>query len=414
MTAPAPYCGGRANADAGSAAACREETSRLALGVAPAAPKRQTRSSTGNAKALAWRLCGAMVVLARLGANVLGKRKDVDVLVYKVDRLGDWLLAEPTLERILSAAKLQSATVAFWVADESALLRRWRQPGCTVESFALEPEGTVKKIKRAWKIVGLLATYRARSFICLRHAPEPIRDFVLGAVDAGEIRALSWVIRGDSPQEVPHEILRHCAILDGMGIAPPNSRDLLPNLAGRDRVRDGVAVIAPFSSGSIKDWSDESWIKVANELAIRGFQMELWVGPLQVARASELAGKMIGNNLATRVAVKSGSLRELAGAIATARLVLSVDTFAAHVAAAMDAPLVSLIGGGQFGDFGPWRRSSRQRWVSNRISCFGCDWRCVRPRVDCMLDILPSEVVAQADEALLCDAETGTNAAASN
>jgi ADP-heptose:LPS heptosyltransferase len=111
---------------------------------------------------------------------------------------------------------------------------------------------------------------------------------------------------------------------------------------------------------------------------------------------------------------RTGSLAELYGAIARSALVLSVDTFAAHIAVAMDAPLVSLIGGGQFGEFGPWRRSGRQRWVSNEIPCFGCDWRCVRPRVDCMLDIPAETMIAEADEALLRDAGRRTNEATTN
>jgi hypothetical protein len=301
----------------------------------------------------------------------------------------------------------------LWAADESALFRKWRVPACTVESIPLEPVGTLAKMRRAWRVMGLLVTYRAKSFICLRHAPEPIRDFVLGTVDARDIRALSWVIRGEAPGDVPREIQRHQSILSSAGMAPREARDLLPVLTGRAPRHGGVVVIAPFSSGVIKDWSDEGWVAVAAAMAARGLMIELWVGPGQVSRAQDLVGKMLEGRPAAVATTRTGSLADLSGAIARSALVLSVDTFAAHIAVAMDAPLVSLIGGGQFGEFGPWRRSGRQRWVSNRLPCFGCDWRCVRKRVDCMLDIPPETMIAEAEEALLRDAGRQTTGATS-
>jgi ADP-heptose:LPS heptosyltransferase len=94
------------------------------------------------------------------------------------------------------------------------------------------------------------------------------------------------------------------------------------------------------------------------------------------------------------VAIRSGTLSELAGAVGAATLVLAVDTFATHLAVASDVPTVCLIGGGQFGDFGPWQRSPRQRWISNPLPCFGCNWQCTRTRVECLQDIAPSMIVS--------------------
>jgi ADP-heptose:LPS heptosyltransferase len=94
---------------------------------------------------------------------------------------------------------------------------------------------------------------------------------------------------------------------------------------------------------------------------------------------------------------------ELAEAISGAALVLAVDTFAAHLAVSFDAPTVSLIGGGQYGDFGPWQRSTRQRWVTNRVPCFGCGWQCTRSRVECLVDITPGQVLKEAEEILQLD-----------
>jgi hypothetical protein len=373
-----------------------------------------SRKRAGPLNGFAWKLCGAGIVVWRLWATLHGRRRDADVVIYKVDRLGDWLLAGPSIERIVADGRARGGTVVLWAADESVLLRRWRESPSKVESFALEPVGAIAKMRRAWKVMRLLATYRVRSFICLRHAPEQIRDFVLRHVDAKEIRALSWVITGGAPGEVPHEILRHRAILKAAGLAPVDPRDLLPVLPGRTATHGGIVVIAPFSSGIIKDWTDESWVKVAQGMASRGFLLELWVGPAQLSRAGALADKIAASGYFPRASVRTGTLGELAAAIAGCAVVLSVDTFAAHLAVAMDVPVVSLVGGGQFGDFGPWQRSARQRWLSNPLPCFGCDWRCTRSRVECMEDISAESMLREADEALQCDVERGAGASRSN
>jgi Glycosyltransferase family 9 (heptosyltransferase) len=370
------------------------------------------QSALGLAKAFAWMLCGAAVGVGRLGASLLGRRRKVDVLIYKVDRLGDWLLAEPSVARIVADARARGASVVIWGADESLQIRRWREPGCAVESFSLDPIGAVAKFRRAWAVIGLLSVYQARILLCLRHFPDPVRDFVLGHADSCEIRALSLLVYGASSGAVPHEIIRHSAILAGAGLAPRDPADLLPRISGRSASHSGLVVLAPYSSGAIKDWVDESWVEVAHGLHERGLRLELWVSPGQAGRAGELARKIAVGGRDVVAAVRCGSLNELAGAMAGSALVVSVDTFAAHLAAALDVPLVSLIGGGQYGDFGPWRRSARQLWLSNPLPCFGCSWRCSRSRVECMEDIRPDQVLRAADDTLRIDAARGPAPAA--
>jgi hypothetical protein len=336
---------------------------------------------------------------------MLGRTRKVDVLIYKVDRLGDWLLAEPAIARIVADAQARRGTVAVWAASESAALRDWRRPDFHVETFALEPSGLLAKLVRALSVVRLLAVYRAKTLICLRHSPEPIRDFVLAHAEAGEIHALSWRIFRGPLGVVPFEILRHQAILAGVGLAPHDVRELLPRLPGRNAQRSTRVIMAPFSSSSIKDWRDDAWCNVAAGLAGRGLQFELWVGSRQRAQAKEFALKLAQRVGGGNVTVSSGALAELAEAMDAAALVLTVDTFAAQLAVSMDAPMVSLIGGGQYGDFGPWRRSSRQRWVTNPLPCFGCDWHCTRSRIECLVDITSLQVLSEAEDVLRLEME---------
>jgi hypothetical protein len=45
------------------------------------------------------------------------------------------------------------------------------------------------------------------------------------------------------------------------------------------------------------------------------------------------------------------------------------------------------MGGGNYGEFGPWRHSPRQVWLTERMDCFGCDWHCIHPAPYCLTHV---------------------------
>lgn len=335
------------------------------------------------AKQLSWQLVGGAVVVRRALTGLFGRTRQVDVIIYKVDRLGDWLLAEPTIDRIIAAAQARGESVVVWAAHENAAVRRWRRVAFATESFALDPRGLAAKIRRAAAVVRLLAAYRARTFICLRYTPEPVRDFILSHVAAPDIRALSRA--GDPRADAfPHEITRHHGILAGLGLPPGTKGDLLPQVPGRRPGPGRRIVVVPFSSDPIKDWPEALLQRALTQLTVPSATFEAWVGADQVPRAEALARRLREHATPVTMVVRSGTLAELADAVGTAAIVLTADTFAAHLAAAMDAPMVCVVGGGHYGDFGPWHRSSRQVWLTNPLPCFGCGWHCTRPTVECL------------------------------
>jgi hypothetical protein len=348
----------------------------------------------GWLKGAAWSTLGLMVRGWRIGFVLSGRVRNVDTIIYKADRLGDWLLAGPAIERIGAAVRARGGTVLVWAAREGDALRRWRPPQFEVESIALEPSGILAKARRALAVARILARHRARAFVCLRHSPEPIRDFVLAHVEAGEKFALSWLIYNGPTPAVPHEIVRHGAILGALGIPLADARDLLPRIGAWAGGASRHVVLAPFSSAALKDWRDDGWRQIIALLVQRGLQVDVWAGPDQRPRVEVLLSGQIG------AVAKAGTLADLAGAIAAARLVVTVDTVTAHLAAAMDAPMVCVLGGGQYGDFGPWQTSPRQRWVTQPLPCYGCDWRCTRPSVECLVTIPSSRIASEVEAAL--------------
>jgi hypothetical protein len=350
-------------------------------------------------KAVAWWSLELFVHLARTVAGITRTTRRVDVIIYKVDRLGDWLFAEPAIERIVRATQRKSGRCVIWASRESASLRAWRPAPCPVEMVVFEPHGAFARLRRTLAVIRLLAIYRCDTLYCLRHGPDPVRDFVLRSAAAKNVHALTWRICPGELDVVPHEVRRHLWILGGAGLAPREVTTLLPRFEVPSCAIETPApriVIAPFTSARIKDWTAAAWREVVDAFSDRAPAWELWVGPDQLGRARELANLLANAAKGVRrVSVHSGSLAELAAAIASARLVLSVDTMAAHIAVALDVRMVGILGGGQYGDFAPWSRGPRQRWVSHRLPCFHCGWQCTRAQNDCLQLITPAAVVAE-------------------
>lgn len=351
---------------------------------------------TGRLKTMAWGGISLLVHVFQAVARLAGRVRRVDVLIYKVDRLGDWLLAEPSVLHLVREARARQLSVVIWASRESSGLRTWRPPECAVETLAFEPRGWLARLKRMAATIRLLSVYQADMLVCLRHAPDPIRDFVFRTVRAPRKHALTWRRGSARSAAVPYEILRHHWVLESAGFGVHHPASLLPHLAApADKTKPHV-VLAPFSSARVKDWSDAAWATVLSTLTPTGLEVEIWVGPDQVGRARSLADLARQNaGGAPPVSVRTGSLADLATAVGTAPLVLTVDTLAAHLAAATDVPMVALLGGGHYGDFAPWTRSTRQRWLTHPLPCFQCDWQCTRARNDCVQLIPPEAVIAE-------------------
>lgn len=361
------------------------------------------------AKRAGWTLLALAVRAAQAVAGLAGRARRVDTIVYKVDRLGDWLLAEGGIAAIAADCRARDAGLVIWASRETAALRAWRPVPCPVETIVFEPAGWRARLRRALSLLRLLAIYRTDNLICLRHGNDPIRELVLRTCAARRVFACTWVLAPGAADVVPHELRRHWRILQNAGLAPEKPGALLPRLERSTATDPARIVVAPFSSAAVKEWPAASWAELAAGFSA-GLSWELWIGPGQERAAHSLAQAARAAAPHLSVSVRSGSLRELAAAIASARLVLSVDTLAAHLAAAFDVPLVALLGGGQPGDFAPWSRSSRQRWLEHPLPCFHCNWRCHRPQNDCVRLITPSEVL-EAATALLATTAVGSPAA---
>lgn len=76
------------------------------------------------------------------------------------------------------------------------------------------------------------------------------------------------------------------------------------------------------------------------------------------------------------------NLSQLAAVLSGAQLLISNETSAIHMAAALGVPAVCLLGGGHFGQFMPYEVEVVEERplpvaVIHKLPCFGCNWRCI-------------------------------------
>jgi heptosyltransferase-1 len=172
--------------------------------------------------------------------------------------------------------------------------------------------------------------------------------------DAGSIRerAASWLydVRHKVERD-QHAIARNRALAGlALGYAPHGAIDY-----GLDRSRFAgdaagrVAVLLHATARPEKEWPVPNWIEVARALLARGYEPVLpWGTPAERARSEAIAAAVPQARVPER-----RPLDDVARLIASAALVVGVDTGLMHVAAAFGVPLVAIFVGTAPGLYGP-------------------------------------------------------------
>jgi ADP-heptose:LPS heptosyltransferase len=139
-------------------------------------------------------------------------------------------------------------------------------------------------------------------------------------------------------------------------------------------------VLFPGAAWGEKRWPISSFRRIAERLyAQTGWQGVVCGGPADLGLGSELCS---GNDISLVNFVGRTSLSELASIIANARLVLTNDTSAVHIAAALDVPSICILAGAHFGRFLPYKTGHDKavmapQVVIHRMECFNCNWNCI-------------------------------------
>jgi len=186
----------------------------------------------------------------------------------------------------------------------------------------------------------------------------------------------------------------------------PDAALTRPQLAGLISVPDWVPkqrkyfIVFPGTASPKKKWPTDRFAFVIDKLR----QNTDWTAIVCGSNAEKPSAIEIIDALGTdRIIDACGrtSLSDLAGLLQHAELLICNDTGAAHMAAAVDCPVVVPFGGWQFGRFLPYPKFSDDRQqmifpVVVEMPCFNCNWKCIYPR--------------RADDALYCVDQVSTDA----
>jgi len=224
-------------------------------------------------------------------------------------------------------------------------------------------------------------------------------------------RADAWFTRLiDCGSDARMELLRNADFMRGLGFAdfraqvPDLRAGLPPNPANQGHKK--YAVLIPGAGVEWRAWPVGSFAWIGRRLAQQGIGLVVAGGAADLSMTDALMRELQGKaeNFAGRT-----TLGELAAILAGARLVISNETAAAHIAAAVGTPAVCAMGGGHYGRFLPYVLEVEEKRVPipvvQKMDCFGCNWRCIHPRasgeaVKCIRDITPDAVWRQAEACL--------------
>jgi ADP-heptose:LPS heptosyltransferase len=138
-------------------------------------------------------------------------------------------------------------------------------------------------------------------------------------------------------------------------------------------------VLFPGASWAGRRWPADRFVQIARRIFHRTGWTALICGG---AEEAALADRFVQHDFPVQNWIGRTSIKELAGIIAGARMVITNETSATHLAIAMNVPVVCLLGGGDYGRFLPLpadegEPKSRIVTVSHQMPCFGCRWKCI-------------------------------------
>ncbi len=361
----------------------------------------------------------ALLTLRATFALMKFRRSRYNYVIYKVDRIGDWFIAQGAIQALVRAKPGRGLLLVSSLIDVEFVAKH--VPGIEVRTLHFKNEGIRAILANFGAALQLASDGAFRDCIVLRHKVTLLREFLIRIISADVVtlvdesdleleREYPWLKPRRGPREtvvyaapgVAGEVLRGYArehmlhfLVVQRHLGLTEWADLRTRLASFSR--SDWLVVCPFGSASIRDYPPAAWGELIEGIC-RMFNLTQVVFPVTVSavrRTEELIRVMrLSPKLLVRL-VDSPTLDSFVDAVVGARYVLTVESAAAHIAACSDQEGVVLIGGGHYGLYGPWGFSDKLKWVTNRLDCFGCNWTCVRPAVDCITQIKPSQILAE-------------------
>jgi ADP-heptose:LPS heptosyltransferase len=325
--------------------------------------------------------------------------------IYKADRLGDFVLALGAIRRLVAAAGAQRSVLVITGSAAELAAREFPETDLVIVDPCRSGAGAAAV--EMWRRRGEdLFGRGVRDLVCLRHHRNPAESVTCGGIPA----ATSWGVANSEllgaaarlatmrfdrlVEPIPAalgeclELARHRAVVGAFLGRSVEPAEIAPVVAPGWEGGGSAVAVSPFGTDSIRDAPRELLAAAGRHLRrSHGLRLELLCPPGQERRFRELASWLAGQGVEGVGIVVCDTTDDLREALRRSRLVLSVETGTAHLATALDAPLVAFLGGGHIGWFAPWTRSERQQWLTNPVACSGCGWQCSQPTPICLTGI---------------------------
>ena len=166
---------------------------------------------------------------------------------------------------------------------------------------------------------------------------------------------------------------------------------------------DPYFVLFPGASWAGKRWPLKNFFQVAEKIQANTGWLCVLAGSNDDHKIMEMELKGIEGSLKgfrLENFMSRTTLPELGQLLKESKLLISNDTSAVHLGAALATPTVCILGGGHFGRFLPYPVVN-PACVYVNMSCFGCGWNCIHSRsagdpVKCIVDITVEKVYEKA------------------
>jgi len=334
-------------------------------------------------------------------------------------KLGDLLMATPTLERVRSAHPDAKITLLLPLPSPGA----WIEDHPLVDSILWEPpRGKQQNVATTWRLLRTLRQNRFHAVIDLRLrsryawlywlARIPLRS---ASTTKHYARLLTHNYPFDFANPDRHEVEYNCCIAAPLGLDGVPGDMVLPISAADEtdvqrlltlngiRPDENFIALNPTFGGSSRLWPLDRFGEVG--LGIHretGLRIVLIGGETAEAEADDLTKLLPTSTVDLR---GKTSIPVLAALLKRSALHLSVDTGTSHLAAAMQTPCVTI-----FTFFEYWRQRTRwQPWhtalrtVGPQTRCASCpraDKICTRQEMTCIDSVSTQQVIDSALELL--------------
>ena len=325
--------------------------------------------------------------------------RELEVIVFKVDFLGDFFLAIPALTALKEKIKSDKIDIIVgeWnvgIAKRTGLFRNiYTYNGLARYEIDAEKLQAEKKILQENlphydMAIELRRGSDAKNLMQWIHA-----DCKIGARSYREANRILDICLDSEPDL--HESMQMMRIVDAV---PVRVLDL-PRV-GTDQVAKTLAEVSlfPFAGNPRKEWPLANYVELTRQISGAKWvaQINIFCSAVEAARCGVFAGTRNVRVLSQQ------PVDELISLLSESRIVISNDSFGAHLAAYLQIPVVAIYSG----QTRPleWQPSFGPMSVLRKdISCSRCDdaKRCLsmkNPR--CLQEIQPEDVLGEMDKVL--------------